>query len=388
MTNPTQTKIDKLTTNLTRWDNIVNGSAETTVALDSFTVNTVAYYLDKLTAFDPQGAWATTTAYALKDIVVESSVVYMCTVAHTSGTFATDLSNGYWAVYGWDPTSAVTLTDDLTVDTSVFHVDSTNNRVGIGTASPTALLDVVGSSNSNLAVFRTSSYTQCVIGADSTPDGLFYLYDATATIGVSLRADSNDSYILNGNLGLGTATPSSFSANATELVVYTTSNTGISVISGASSASSIFFGDSVTTGVASRQGQIVYNNANDSLGFYTSATERASFDSSGNFSLNKKLNFGAGQTATIASGAITATKSYVVLAGEGATTDDLDTISGGTEGDIVVLRTTTGSYTITIKDGTGNLNLNGDFAMDSNKDIITLIYDGSSWDEISRTSNA
>ena len=32
----------------------------------------------------------------------------------------------------------------LTVDTSTLHVDSTNNRVGIGTSSPSATLDVVG----------------------------------------------------------------------------------------------------------------------------------------------------------------------------------------------------------------------------------------------------
>jgi hypothetical protein len=39
---------------------------------------------------------------------------------------------------------AVTLSADLTVDTSTFKVDSSNNRVGIGTASPGHLLDVSG----------------------------------------------------------------------------------------------------------------------------------------------------------------------------------------------------------------------------------------------------
>jgi hypothetical protein len=36
----------------------------------------------------------------------------------------------------------VTINEDLTVDTNTLHVDSTNNRVGIGTASPEAQLDV------------------------------------------------------------------------------------------------------------------------------------------------------------------------------------------------------------------------------------------------------
>ena len=38
----------------------------------------------------------------------------------------------------------LTITGDLTVDTNSLKVDSTNNFVGIGTASPSVALDVVG----------------------------------------------------------------------------------------------------------------------------------------------------------------------------------------------------------------------------------------------------
>ena len=41
-------------------------------------------------------AWATSTAYKQGDYVAQSSKVYVCIQDHTSGTFATDLANGYW----------------------------------------------------------------------------------------------------------------------------------------------------------------------------------------------------------------------------------------------------------------------------------------------------
>lgn len=40
--------------------------------------------------------WATATAYRVRDGVYESSKLYRCVVAHTSGTFATDLAADYW----------------------------------------------------------------------------------------------------------------------------------------------------------------------------------------------------------------------------------------------------------------------------------------------------
>lgn len=41
-------------------------------------------------------AWGTSTAYVKGNYVKESNIIYYCLVAHTSGTFATDLSAGKW----------------------------------------------------------------------------------------------------------------------------------------------------------------------------------------------------------------------------------------------------------------------------------------------------
>lgn len=41
-------------------------------------------------------AWLTATTYLLGDYVQDGGVYYYCLIPHTAGTFATDLSNGYW----------------------------------------------------------------------------------------------------------------------------------------------------------------------------------------------------------------------------------------------------------------------------------------------------
>jgi hypothetical protein len=41
-------------------------------------------------------AWLTATAYVVGDYVTNGGTMYYCIVAHTSGTFATDLANGKW----------------------------------------------------------------------------------------------------------------------------------------------------------------------------------------------------------------------------------------------------------------------------------------------------
>jgi len=68
-------------------------------------------------------------------------------------------------------------------------------------------------------------------------------------------------------------------------------------------------------------------------------------------------------------------------------TDDLDAISGGIDGQILSIRAANDARTIVAKDGT-NLKLNGDFSLDSDQDVLTLILRGGTWYEIARSNNA
>ena len=52
------------------------------------------YQKDNIARFD--SVWATTTSYVTNDLVQNGATAYRCLVAHTSGTFATDLAGGLW----------------------------------------------------------------------------------------------------------------------------------------------------------------------------------------------------------------------------------------------------------------------------------------------------
>lgn len=46
-----------------------------------------------------RGAWVTLTVYAVNDLVAQGGVIYCSQVAHTAGTFATDLAAGKWTIH-------------------------------------------------------------------------------------------------------------------------------------------------------------------------------------------------------------------------------------------------------------------------------------------------
>ncbi len=94
------------------------------------------------------------------------------------------------------------------------------------------------------------------------------------------------------------------------------------------------------------------------------------------------------QTLTIQSGATSFNilSNYIVLTGAAAVT--IATIIGGYEGQKIILQFTDSNVTIT-DDATGNLNtvnLSSAFTSTAN-DVLTLIYDGTSWREVSRSVN-
>lgn len=99
-----------------------------------------------------------------------------------------------------------------------------------------------------------------------------------------------------------------------------------------------------------------------------------------------KVNIGleAATELTIAAGVITKTKGYHDIDTQAdAATDDLDTINGGTEGDVIFLRAENAARTVIVRDGTAgadNLDLSGsDIYLTDTDQILVLQFDGTNW---------
>ena len=114
-------------------------------------------------------------------------------------------ASGALTVTGLVTAGSATITGDLTVDTSTLKVDSTNNRVGVGTASPASRFEIA---DSGTAVI----FSQTLTGAQrwqqiiDTTLGDFTLRDQTGAIDVLIaKAGTGNVNISTGNVVMGTA---------------------------------------------------------------------------------------------------------------------------------------------------------------------------------------
>jgi len=177
---------------------------------------------------------------------------------------------------------------------NMLFVDGGNNRVGLGTGSPATQLQLINTGESMIRMgYSTTQYGQVGRNSDGTYEFSCYENGGVLKFGTSttngatterMRIDSS------GNVGIGETSPlgklhvktadsgASADASADELVIEGSGNTGMSILSGASSSGSIYFGDSGTN----YDGYIAYSQTDRKLTFGTAAGGRMSIDSSGN----------------------------------------------------------------------------------------------------------
>jgi hypothetical protein len=181
----------------------------------------------------------------------------------------------------FDVTGATTLDAGLTVDTTTLVVDATNNRVGIGTASPSTKLHLGGTAplDSIIRQDSTSSGTNWEIGEREAGKWQIFEDDGDSIV-ATFKSD--------GNVGIGTTSPAAqlhvatSSGDCTVLIEATENSAArephLQLRSYNTSGNPIIeFGDH-----GGFNGTIEYENQDNSLRFGANAAERMRINSSGN----------------------------------------------------------------------------------------------------------
>ncbi len=183
--------------------------------------------------------------------------------------------------------------DNTSADATAITIDSSEN-VGIGTTSPSVRLDVDAGTTAVIAQLTTDSSDAAVLKI-TNEDGT----DQTWGVAVagSTHATGNDSFYIrdesrslnrliidsSGNVGIGTDDPSAVWSSASNLVIKdTSSDGGMTILSGTSGNGNIMFSDTATAAYADARGLITYLHASDDMRFITANTEAMRIDSSGN----------------------------------------------------------------------------------------------------------
>ena len=204
-------------------------------------------------------------------------------------------------VTGTAVTDGLTVDGDATFDTSTLKVDSTNNRVGIGTASPATVLHLENSDSAQRLRMKSTAVSSTV-GIN--------LISNNNSLGSTIRDNNGNlefftanNQILNlidstSRVGIGTASPpkrfhvKSDVADESAVTISLSDNTN----------------DSSQGGLGVRAGGTVSLIGNNRLDFYTGSSERMRIDSSGNVGIgtsspSKSLHIKGDNSALLVSSA-------------------------------------------------------------------------------------
>ena len=200
----------------------------------------------------------------------------------------------------------------------------TSDNVGIGTSSPSHLIDGRLSGTSSGEVISVGNVTNGSFGGIAISDGGTYpvrhwgssleFYTGNSTYSSASEAMRIDS---SGNVGIGTTSPATQDISANNLVVEDgAGNGGITIKTPSNAYGSLHFSDG--TGADAYRGILAYNHSDNSMQFYTNTSEAMRIDSSGNVGIGttSPSSYGKfavrGATSTVSYGTVSANFSDAV----------------------------------------------------------------------------
>jgi len=187
----------------------------------------------------------------------------------------------YTTSTGIDVTGTVTA-DGLTVDGDATISSNNGNSLTLnrpdGAGSPNILFQSNGTQTARLVTDASNN----IILERGTTDAL-KIDGATGDISFYEDTGTTPKFFWDASaesLGIGTTSPSSYWANADDLVVSSSGSTGISVVSGTASTGYLMFADSTAPGDTTRGG-LGYDHSTNSMLFRVNNDTKMTIDSSG-----------------------------------------------------------------------------------------------------------
>ena len=121
---------------------------------------------------DWQGAWLTATAYATGDLVRESGSVYICLVAHTSGTFATDLSAVKWELFAQKGAAGAGTGDMIAANNLSDVASPATSLVNLGLTATAAELNTLDGITASVAELNVLDGITATVSELNVLDGI------------------------------------------------------------------------------------------------------------------------------------------------------------------------------------------------------------------------